>query len=139
KPETTLQVTPLPAREADDKPFWHGVTALELKNLPLDGVSDLRFNLEVADTLPAGLKGPQTARSREILVRIRRDAKPLMQQTFAAQAEELRQEMEKAKALVHDAKYNMQDKAPHLAKEDQIHPEALKQIEKSQQKAEEAA
>jgi hypothetical protein len=44
--------------------------------------------------LPVERKGPQTGRSRELKIRIRRDAKSLMEQTVAAQAEEIRKEME---------------------------------------------
>lgn len=137
---------PLPQRmePADDGdssrkvPQWPGVGSLALAKLPLEGVNELRFNLEVADTMPDADRGPQTARSREVLIRLRRDAKSLMEQTFAKQAKQLQKDLEEAKKLVADAKWRMDPKKDQLAQQEQIQPNVLKELEESAQAANKA-
>ncbi|MFN5960081.1 MAG: hypothetical protein ACK5CW_01215, partial [Verrucomicrobiota bacterium] len=130
KPERKLPVNPLPAR-ATDSTEWRGNALVDLAQLDLADVPELVVALIAADNLPADRKGPQTGRSRELKIRIRRDAKSLMEQTVAAQAEEIRKAIEDAKKELVEARQGIENKPDLLRAAPEIQPEALREIEET--------
>jgi hypothetical protein len=139
KPEKKVVVTPLPTRVSPEVAEWGGAAVLDLAAHDLEGVNEMVVALIAADGLPVERKGPQTGRSRELKIRIRRDAKSLMEQTVAAQAEEIRKEMEEVKKELTAARQEMANKPDMLRNDPQIQPQVLKEIESSEAHAEKAS
>lgn len=127
----TLMDRPLPERDPADASRWTGVAVLDLEELNPGDATDIRANLVATDTRPADMGGPGTGASREILIRVRRDARSRLEQAFLAQHEVLRKAMDATRDELHDAKRRLDDAAGRLDREERLDEHTLKQIEES--------
>ncbi len=90
---------------------WYGTMELDLSEMDLSGVGNLRVWLTAMDNLPRELKGPQSATSREVLIHIdqhaqrhevqkRKQAQEVARASFADAAARLDAAAAKTEALV---------------------------------------
>ncbi|MES2708337.1 MAG: hypothetical protein V4726_17210 [Verrucomicrobiota bacterium] len=131
KADVFLPVEALPERvaEAGMEDSWRGGAVLDLKQVPVPDGQEFRVAVVVEDNLPPDLKGPQMGESREILVRMRRGARSLTEQVFAAQHQELKERMNQVRNELQDAKGRLNDKPDRLRHDDKMSDNVLKDLE----------
>ena len=131
KPEFMLPPEILPVKSGENGDEYRGTAILDLSKVIVPDGQEIRVALMAADRLPAEMKGPQRAYSREIVIRLNRWTRPLVEKNFEDQQQELRKKMDEVKRELQSAKGRMNDKPDRLKQEDKLSENTLKDIEAS--------
>ena len=131
KPEFLLLPETLPDKSPDTPDEYRGTAVLDLTKVMVPDGQEIRVALMAADRLPQEMQGPQRAYSREIVIRLNRWSRPLVEKNFEDQHQELRKKMEEVKRELYAAKGRMNDKPDRLKQEEKLSENTLKEIEAS--------
>lgn len=136
RPENGPEILqPLPLPEADEFPGrWSGDALLDTSRIP-DGVRDFRAAVVVTDNREARLGGPQAGVSREITVRIRGDARSLLEQAWEDEARRLQQMMQETEQTLREAEQRMRQVADRMRGEGEVPQETFRQLDEGMQMA----
>jgi hypothetical protein len=139
KPEYLLPAAALPIQTPGTPGEYRGSAVLDLAKVLVPDGQEIRVSLMAADRLPADLKGPQRAWSREIVIKLNRWSQPMVEKNFQAQHQELRNKMEEVKRELQHAKGPMNDKPDRLRQEETLSDNTMKDLESSTAHMQEAA
>ena len=131
KPEFLLPPETLPAESADTPDEYRGTAVLDLAKVIVPDGQEIRVSLMAADRLPLEQQGPQRAFSREIVIRLNRSTRPLVEKNFEDQHQEVRKKMDEVKRELQSARGRMNDKPDRLRQEEKLSENTLKDIEAS--------
>ena len=138
KPEYLLPPQGMPDKVADSPDEYRGTAVLDLAGVPVPDGQEIRVSLMAADRMPPEMQGPQRSYSREIVIKLNRWTRPLIESNFEAQHQELRQKMEDVKRELQNAKGRLHDKPDRLKQEEKLSDNTLGDIETSAKHMEEA-
>lgn len=127
--EYLLPPETLPDKSSAAPDEYRGTAILDLAKIVVPEGREIRVSLMAADRLPPDLQGPQRASSREIVIRLNRWTKPLVEKNFEDQHQELREKIEEVKRGLQAAQGRLNDKPERLKREDQLSENSLKDLE----------
>ncbi len=131
KPEFLLPPEIPPTLTQGTRDEYAGTAVLDLAKVVVPDGQEIRVSLMAADRVPPEFQGPQLAWSREIVIRLNRWTRPLVEKNFEDQHQELRKKMEEVKRELYSAKGRMNDKPDRLRDEEKLSDNTLKDIEAS--------
>ncbi|MDB6070509.1 MAG: hypothetical protein JWL81_1680 [Verrucomicrobiales bacterium] len=108
---------------------FRGTALLDLSKILVPDNGEIRVSLMAADKVPPEMQGPQRAFSREIVIRFNKWTRPLVEQNFQAQHDELRKKMEDVKRELQSAKGRLNDKPDRLREDEKLSENTLKDLE----------
>ena len=118
---------------------WRGDAPLDLSSLDLEGIGKLTVRVVVEDNLPADFDGPNVGYSEALVIELDANAQSLVRQTVDNQLKEIQEAIRESRTEVEKARQQAREAERQLAKEDQVNPEARKDLEALREHAANAA
>ncbi|MCE9545151.1 MAG: hypothetical protein K8T25_06495, partial [Planctomycetia bacterium] len=127
--EISIRVS-LPKRSTIERGTWVGQTVLDLGSLNLSNVPRIEVLVEVSDTLPAALQGPQRGRSKPLAIIFDAGAQAYSTQAAEAAVRKIAVKLNEALAQLKNAKGQVAAVRPNLENQPlHLPPESLKPLE----------
>src|SRR5690606_12368359 len=136
RPDIVLPVDPPSPGETAE--LWRGNVRLDAGELPLENVGEFRVAVVATDDRDPVAGGPQDGVSRELAVRVRRDASALLEQAWEGQAAGIRDMMSETEKTRREAEERMRSVAGRVRGDGEIPAQAVERMDEGAQLAAEA-